>query len=466
MSIFGIKSNLESQLDLVHTMREKFDNIQQGIINAQENPKKRKDEEDIRDQFFARCDALCLKLKDRIAECPTTSGDDKSMTAGMLRFMTSFMQQSEFRHQQQMDLLLNTLASSANPPSRPTDVSTHRPAVSKLPQKNLPTFDGKFSKWISFRDRFMASVSEYPGITDVQKLDYLQSALKGDAAAAICNLSVTDNNFEVAWQILKTKFEKKNEIVMEHVRTFFAMPKITPSNPNAIHEITNTLLECTMALDAMLDSESRVLWGRECGSEIPTLKKFIDFLDQRCVDNKNSQQPASKPLSSSSNSRQASKPSSSAKKPASALTTSAASTTCRCCQETAHPLYKCQRCQKCQAKHNVLLHEKFSPSTGSRTDPARSAPATNPTKNSKPTKPTDSTVLTVNSGHGAPSPEIPPKVFLATAIVDILTSNGEIISCRMVLDGAAQVNIMTSKLYHQLNLPKFPTKITIQLSEC
>ncbi|XP_055678033.1 uncharacterized protein LOC129786819 [Lutzomyia longipalpis] len=176
-------------------------------------------------------------------------------------------------------------------------------------------------------------------------------------------------------------------------------------------------------------------------------------------------------------------------------------TNCKCCDQAAHSLHKCPKflnqnveekfqtvkrlrlcrncfaghmtysctfhpCTKCQGWHNVLLHEKFQPSDPSSTDP----PATTSTaplatgnaqltvSSASPAPPAETcsppTVLTVSQSHQDFSKDEIPRVTIPTASDDV-------VSCRIILDGAATVNSMTHKLYERLNLPKYPTKITI-----
>uniref|UniRef100_A0A1B0CT72 DUF5641 domain-containing protein n=2 Tax=Lutzomyia longipalpis TaxID=7200 RepID=A0A1B0CT72_LUTLO len=515
----GSRMNLESQRNIVLSMREKYTTVQTQIIADQKSAEEREKEEMNRDAFYNRCDTLVREIDALIQDIPDVKDNggasvQSSIPSELMHFMTSFMHQSESKHQQQMELLLSTLTNTSSVGSAPP-VAIERTPVCKLPQMSLPTFDGKYSSWCSFKDRFTASVINYTGLSNVQRLEYLQASVKGDAASAIKHLSTTDGNFTVAWQILINKFERKNEIVGEHIRTFFAMPKLTASNSTAIHEITNTISECTMALDAMnvssrdpwliqytldlLDSESRVLWGRECGSEVPTLAKFMDFLNQRCVDSKNRTQMQPKtPTQNSSNSRQS--VNKSAKKQGSVYNvTSSENSTCRCCHEKYHPLYKCQKflnmnaddrfqvvkqlslcrncfsthmthsctyqkCQKCQAKHNVLLHDKFSPNSEAPTNaqpPVEKTPKLPATIGASAPGPSTSNVCTVSSRPDNTINEAPPRVFLATALVNIFTATGDAIPCRLMLDGGAQLNIMSASLYERLNLPKIPSKLSI-----
>ncbi|GAB0086571.1 hypothetical protein DMENIID0001_006610 [Sergentomyia squamirostris] len=531
----GFRTTVETQLGLLDTMREKFENVQDQIIAAQVTEAAREKEESAKATFLPRCNAIRATLSKLLEELPSddsvkpeTSASSSALPASVVQMMTSLVQQSERRHAQQMELLLSTLITPARS-SPPTEPYTHSTPAVKLPQMNLPTFDGKFSQWMSFKDRFTASVVNYPRISNVTRLEYLKSTLTGDAASAVKNIAITDDNFQVAWKILVDKFERKNDIAGEHIRAFYSMPKVTANNPNAIQDVSNIFNESTMALAAMdvtqkdlwliqftldkLDSESRILWGRELakresGAEIPTIEEFSKFLDQRCVDWKNAIDAAKtgdNPHTQTNQNKTLTK-FTGQKKSATALTTitSASTKNCRCCEEESHQLFKCpkflklpacerfqvvkkfslcrncfashmtntctyRKCQKCQGRHNILLHDHFVASIPERTD----APSTSYATPVAPQtlKPVSSSSNNSSGAIGAslhvatslmnqPSDSL-PRVFLPTALVNVYTSEGDTIPCRIVLDSAAQVNVMTYDLYSRLNLPRFATNFTI-----
>jgi len=51
-----------------------------------------------------------------------------------------------------------------------------------LPEAPLPTFDGKFENWLSFKNAFHNMIASRSDVSDLDKLHYLKSALIGDTA--------------------------------------------------------------------------------------------------------------------------------------------------------------------------------------------------------------------------------------------------------------------------------------------
>ena len=56
---------------------------------------------------------------------------------------------------------------------------------------SLPTFDGKSEKFELFEDLFRNNIKMYPHLTEIQKINYFHSLLRGDALQAFCNIEDT-----------------------------------------------------------------------------------------------------------------------------------------------------------------------------------------------------------------------------------------------------------------------------------
>lgn len=108
-----------------------------------------------------------------------------------------------------------------------SDVMIHTNSLLKLPDINLPTFNGDYDKWVTFRDTFEAIIDSNTNLTKIQKFYYLQSAVKGSAAQCFQSLSMSNENYDAAWRLLKSRFENKRLIVHYHVQALFDLPTIS-----------------------------------------------------------------------------------------------------------------------------------------------------------------------------------------------------------------------------------------------
>lgn len=108
----------------------------------------------------------------------------------------------------------------------PTAPASHAPKISfpKLEPIKLQTFDGTRIKWKAFRDQFMALVDAQP-IAKVAKLIQLQRCLKGEAENVISGLQPTENNYGIAWDLLKERFDRKGDIETAIMEEIESVPK-------------------------------------------------------------------------------------------------------------------------------------------------------------------------------------------------------------------------------------------------
>ena len=68
-------------------------------------------------------------------------------------------------------------------------------ATSRLPKLTLRTFSGDPLSWQTFWDSFSAAVDSNPSLGAIQKFNYLQAQLHGDAARTIAGLLLTEASY-------------------------------------------------------------------------------------------------------------------------------------------------------------------------------------------------------------------------------------------------------------------------------
>ncbi|XP_078051594.1 uncharacterized protein LOC144477732 [Augochlora pura] len=105
---------------------------------------------------------------------------------------------------------------------KPGTVNRASPAPSdslmtRLTVIKLPNFSGDFSHWIRFRDTFVSLVHDSERQTDMDKFNYLVSALSGPAAQIIESCSVSEANYKLAWERLKERFDDPKNLISHHV---------------------------------------------------------------------------------------------------------------------------------------------------------------------------------------------------------------------------------------------------------
>ncbi|GFW33732.1 integrase catalytic domain-containing protein [Trichonephila clavipes] len=120
----------------------------------------------------------------------------------------------------------------------------------RLPTLSLPIFSGVTEEWLVFSDLFAAAVSNNQNLTGAQKLQYLKGSLKSDALKIVNSLSITNDNFEIAWKLLKDRYFNKREIMSSLIKKFI---NITPLSGESSTQIQN-LIDSTKEFVRMLES--------------------------------------------------------------------------------------------------------------------------------------------------------------------------------------------------------------------
>lgn len=86
----------------------------------------------------------------------------------------------------------------------------------KLKPLDIPEFSGGYDKWIPFKNAFLSIVDSNTNYSNLQKMMYLNDCLKNEAKQLISSLSLSDNNYGRAWQLICDRFDNKKAIIHIH----------------------------------------------------------------------------------------------------------------------------------------------------------------------------------------------------------------------------------------------------------
>ncbi|KAL6253949.1 hypothetical protein P5V15_015796 [Pogonomyrmex californicus] len=73
-----------------------------------------------------------------------------------------------------------------------------------------------FDKWESFRDRFKSMIYNDPSLSNVERMHYLCSCVKGDAI--------------LMWNILVSHYDNKRRLIMFHLQTLLNCRRLSESS--------------------------------------------------------------------------------------------------------------------------------------------------------------------------------------------------------------------------------------------
>ncbi|XP_043263007.1 uncharacterized protein LOC122403517 [Colletes gigas] len=348
---------------------------------------------------------------------------------------------------------------------------------SLLPKIEIRPFDGNPIQWYSFHDTFQSLVHNDNNIPAVQKFYLLKNSLVGSVATIIDQLTASEENYHVAWDLLKQRCDRPRQIIQTHIKAILELPEITKESPSNIRSLKESALMHVNALKALkepidawnsiltyiivrkLDKNTRRTWERTLdNTQMPKFTELIDFLNKQergdetetsnsMIGNQNhirvqsfiGTERRNECYFCSGNHNIYSCENLLKLTPRERSNAAKNKRLCLNCLRNNHLTNKCiaSTCKKCHRKHNTLLHfvddhHSIRVDTGSK-DNSNSSTSTDPVKQGY--------TVTYNS-----------EVLLGTARIKILDKNNKEHECRVLLDGCSQCHFISDKLAKKLQL--------------
>lgn len=132
---------------------------------------------------------------------------------------------------------------------------TQNDALSNIPD-TWGKFNGDYSKWQSFRDRFKAAIHDSERVKPIFKFQYLQTACVGEAKGALGEWDLTEANYEKAWNRLQAIYEDDYMQVQSFMRKLHSIPRIEKATSKGIRDLIDTVHTCVHGLSRYIPMES------------------------------------------------------------------------------------------------------------------------------------------------------------------------------------------------------------------
>lgn len=364
----------------------------------------------------------------------------------------------------------------------------------RLPRLDLPKFSGNYADWFPFYDIFNSVINNNAKLSEIQKFQYLKSSVTNEAASIIQSLELSSQNYPIAWNLLKQRYDNKRTIVNMHLRSLFELPTLSKENATELRQIADGVTKHLQALSALqrptnnwddiiiylicskLDTITSREWQNSLsGSELPTLKQFIDFLIHRCqvleatgklntssISNSRSQLNKKQTVHVASVQTHCSHckgnhliyycPEFLKLSVPQRISEARKHKLCTNCLRVAkHTSIKCNSgsCKTCGNKHNSLLHLPPKQEENVKQADNNSQSQQSQSISEK------TTVATHYSSH------YNGHILLSTAVVLATDANKHKQSCRILLDNGSQANFITRSCVKRLHLSSIPDNITI-----
>jgi len=363
----------------------------------------------------------------------------------------------------------------------------------KLPVVKLPTFDGRTEEWKRFSETFQSMIHSNENIPSIQKFQYLVTSVSGDAAKIIESIELTDQNYTIAWELLKRRFDDPRAIKKKHIQCLFTMPRIDKESAVAIRGLVDYVLKHLRVLKSMnlptdswdelvihmieskLDTTTLRAWEQHAVIAEVKLATLTDFLERRCqiLERLEARTKEKSVATRVEPNKQRTK---AHEKPTTLANVTAAGK-CYLCHGD-HLLYRCEKfleltvegrikevrrlklclnclrddhfvktckmgtCRKCSRRHNTLCHQPTI-------DEKPQAVEIVAERTAQDNKDENSSNVVV---HHAVKEATKRHVIMATAVVNATHLNGSIVPLRILLDSASEAHFITNSACNRLGL--------------
>lgn len=183
-------------------------------------------------------------------------------------------------------------------PAAPTVHVEVNASDSRTDRQSGSKFDGDMAQWVSFRDKFVATVHHNDNMAPVVKLERLRKSLSGYAASVVGSRNPTEAGYEGAWQRLCRIFDDQYANTQAIIDTMVNLPKMSVASNEGIRKLVDTVHDAKRKLEVLgeevhywdsilinlivrcLDDQTCGAWELKRGADVPTLAFLCDWLDQ------------------------------------------------------------------------------------------------------------------------------------------------------------------------------------------
>ena len=108
--------------------------------------------------------------------------------------------------------------------------------VVNLPKFEISKFSGGSIHWQSFHDFFNVEVGQSTSLSNIEKFNYCRFYLEGDTLQAKTGFTLANSNYEEALDLLKNRYENKQQIISVHINTLVKLKPVINKDLNELQK--------------------------------------------------------------------------------------------------------------------------------------------------------------------------------------------------------------------------------------
>ena len=193
-----------------------------------------------------------IKIKEYIAKCQQVL-DDQIDLESLLSSQRS--PQRPASHVEQNEIQASYVFSEPNAPPATENGCSNSQRQNwnkvKLPKLELPTFNGEITKFFSFWDSFDSMVGTNEDLSSIDKFNYLQRSLRGEAQTALEGLPIRNRTYQATIELLKERFGNTQKIISMHMDRLVKLKSCESDNIVALRTIYDQINIQIRGLEAL-----------------------------------------------------------------------------------------------------------------------------------------------------------------------------------------------------------------------
>ena len=169
----------------------------------------------------------------------------------------------------------------------------------RLPQLEIPTFDGTARDWLFFKGCYESSIHTNESLSSIDKMRYLQKYVVGEARSVISHVSLSEANYEAAWSLLLRRYDNKKILINQYLAQLINIRSAKEERASELKAVVDEFKEVLFSLKNLgecpwnsmiifllcnkLPSETIGMWEQKLGhsTSIPEIEQLSDFLEAR-----------------------------------------------------------------------------------------------------------------------------------------------------------------------------------------
>jgi len=138
----------------------------------------------------------------------------------------------------------------------------------KPPELTFPRFNGDILKWREFWDAFEATIHNIKEFSDIEKLNFLNNHLDGDAKLLIKGFQLTATNYPVVVQTLKERFGGNRAAITAHHREIMNLQQ-SPNQTAKLRATFDVIESHLRSLEALGEDSEQHIFVSMISNKLP-----------------------------------------------------------------------------------------------------------------------------------------------------------------------------------------------------